>query len=383
MPKAINIREVSQMYRADAVRTVRFFEQALDSGQMKPDDVSIRDLFEAVCGREALAMMLPRRSGGRSLREAVNAVDTSAFTAITGQLVFSKVREEYQLAAQIADGLCRTMQTSFLEGEKIPGIGGIGDEAEIIEEGQPYPLVGMGQEYVEAPPTKKRGFIVPVTREIIVADRTGILMRRSGDGGKWMGVNKEKRVLDVALGIVNNYKRNGTALNTYLTAGAYINDQTGNTLVDWTDIENAELLYDAMTDPNTGEPMGQYPGAYSLIVPTALRRTALRIVQATDIRFGDGAANTTATYGTNPLNDAQIQVVSSPYVKARTSSATKWFYGQPKEAVTYSEVWGIETSQAPALSEAEFSQDITMRFKVSERGVAWMEEPRRLTRNAP
>lgn len=392
MPKAMNLREMRrQVETLGRARTVALWGELFEDKQagVKPDDVSVRDLFEAYVpdGTEVLRRMRPGVGGGLTLLEASNAVDTSVFSAITGQLIFTKIKDEYQLATLLADQLVTTMPTSFIEGEKIPGIGGIGDEAEIIEEGYPYPLAGIGPEYIEAPPTKKRGFIVPVTREIIIADRTGVLLARAGDGGKWMGVNKEKRVIDVAVGVINNYKRNGTSTNTYLTAGAYINQQA-NSLVagDWTKIENAELLFDAMLDPNTGEPIGISPGGYTLLVPTALRMTALRIANATEVRYGDGASNTSAYYMGNPLSDRPsgsggIAVMSSPYVKARTGSATTWFYGQPKEAFTYSEVWGIETSQAPANNEKDFNNDIQQQYKVSERGVAWTNEPRRMTKN--
>ena len=71
---------------------------------------------------------------------------------------------------------------------------------------------------------------MPVTREIIIADRTGILLKAAAETGHWCGLNKEKRVLDVVTGQVNNYKRNLTATNTYLTSGTYVNSQTGNAL---------------------------------------------------------------------------------------------------------------------------------------------------------
>src|SRR5262249_21357057 len=127
----------------------------------------------------------------------------------------------------------------------------LGDNAEIVQEGQPYPNIGLNEEWIQTAPTKKRGFIVPVTREIIVADRTGILLREAGEGGRWLGLNKEKRVIDIVTGQTNNYQRNGTASNTYLTSGAYINSQTGNALDgqgnEWRAVEKAELLFDAIT----------------------------------------------------------------------------------------------------------------------------------------
>ena len=47
------------------------------------------------------------------------------------------------------------------------------------------------------------------------------------------------------------------------------------------------------------------------------------------------------------------------------------------------ENWPITVVQAPTNSEAEFSQDIVVRFKASERGAAAIIEPRRFQRNKP
>ena len=40
------------------------------------------------------------------------------------------------------------------------------------------------------------------------------------------------------------------------------------------------------------------------------------------------------------------------------------------------ENWPITVTQAPANSEAEFNQDIVLRFKASERGAAAVIDPR-------
>ncbi len=381
--RALNYRNLREQYDADPQNCVRELNDAIVTKAVSMENFSIRELAEAFLGEQIVRAMEPgRKSGGLRLLEAGSAVDTTAFSNITGQIIFSTVKEQFKLAAMLAESLCTTTDTTFLNGEKIPGIGGIGDEAEIVDEAQPYPYVGVNEEYVETPALKKRGFIVPVTREIIVADRTGVLMQQVSQTAQWLGLNKEKRVLDTVVGVTNTYKRNGTSLNTYLTSGAYVNSHS-NTLVDWTDIENAELLFDAMTDPNTGEPIGanMLGMAMTLIAPTKLRRTADRIVKATDIRYGDGASSTTATYGPNPLTGTPITVVSSPYVKQRTSSDSKWFFGDPKKAFAYMQAWGIETSQAPTNSEAEFERDIKMQFKVSEMGTAAVVEPRYMTEN--
>lgn len=315
-----------------------------------------------------------------SLVEAANAVDTSAFSNITGQLLFNKIKEGYSNPALLWPEMCETITTNFLDGEKIPGIGPVGDKPEIIGEGMPYPTFGLSEEFVETVKLVKRGFIIPVTREAVIADRTGLLLRVASEGGKYLGINKEKRVLDVALGIVNNYKRNGTSTNTYLTAGAYINVKESNALIDWSDIENAELIFDALTDPNTGEPI-LMPPQLTIIVPTALKYTAKRIVSATEVQHVDNQTNATTyrTAGANPLPN--YKVLSSAYIKNRTSSATTWFIGDPKGAFAYMEAWAIEILQAAPRSEAEYLQDIITSYKYGEMGAAQALEPRRMVKN--
>lgn len=386
--KIIRLQELKRMVRCLSVSgAVANLNESLQKGDLRPEHFSVQDLFVALHegGEELLRSISSRRSGGQSLLEAAQAVDTAAFTGIIGQIVFNKIKDAYQDPEFLWPDLVETMTTQFLDGERIPGIGRIGDKAEIVDEGAPYPLVGLNEEFIDTPPTRKRGFIVPVTREIIVADRTGILLKAAGETGRWCGLNKEKRVLDVVVGVQNNYKRNGTATNTYLTSGAYINSQTGNALDtsgnEWRALEKADLLFDAISDPNTSEPIIVNPDC--LIVPTALKRTAIRIVSATGIVTVDNRvqAGTIRTESASPYAGKNIKVLSSPYVKARSGSATKWWYGAPKKAFLYIQVWDIETLQAASNNEMEFSQDIWMRYKVSERGVCAVQEPRFMTAN--
>lgn len=393
--RRVNCRELGLMLKHEgpargAQRIHQFLEEGFASGQMRPDQFSIRDLYEHVvhdgrgnpCGRELVERMDSRRkSGGWRLLEAANAADTMTFANISGQIFFNKMLEGYNAVGLLWPELVDTFKTNVLGPERIPGIGGVGDETEVVEEKQPFPYVGMNEEWVEAPATKKRGFIVSVTREAIVADQTGLLMRRAAEGGTFLSLNKEKRVLDVVLGVTNTYKRNGVASNTYLTSGAYINSHT-NPLVDWTSIEAAELLFDSINDPNTGEPY--LFAADALIVPSYLLRTAQRILAATQVRHEGAGGN--QTYSPSPMDKGYYgapayKVLASPYVKRRTNSATTWFFGNAKKSFGYREVWDVESIQAPANSEAEFERDIQYRNKFSEMGEPYVENPRYMTKN--
>jgi hypothetical protein len=377
--RALNYRQLKRFYDLDPRRTCEDLLEGIQAGHLKLEELSLRGLFESLVedGRELLSLLDPRQSGGTSLVEAAGAVDTSAFSNITGQIVYSKALEAFRDPAFLWPQLVETVPTQ-LSGEKIPGLGRIGDQAETIAEGQTYPLAGLGEEYVETPETEKRGFIVPVTKEAVFFDRTGLVLRRAAEVARWLGVNKEKRVLDVVLGVENPYKRNGTTGDTYLSSGDYVNIKASNALVDWTDIEAAELLLDAMSDPNTGEPVSVMPN--TLIVPSALKHTARRIVRAVSIQHVDNQASaaTVRTSSANPLDDYRI--LSSPYVKQATSSDSTWFVGEPQRAFAYMENWPLTVTQAPDNSEADFTCDIVARFKVSERGAAAVLEPRRMVK---
>lgn len=358
------------------------FTGALADGAIRPHEFSLRGLFESFVpeGREILDSWNPRHGGGGvTLQES--GVTTTTFSSITGQIIYSEVLERFNDPLLIGSQLCPSRSTEF-DGEKIPGIGQIGDEAEAIGEAKPYPLAGVTEEYIETPRTTKRGVIVPVTKEAIFFDRTGLVLERAGDVAHSLAINKEKRCLDTALGITTSYRRNGGAAQaTYgdtHTEGDFDNLAGSNALADWTDIEIAELLFDAITDPNTGEPIDVMPS--QLVVPTALLRTAQRILSATEIRVGDGASASTQTISGNPVAQSRgsgaYTILSNQYVKARTSSATTWFIGQFNRAFRYMENWPITAVQAPPNSEAEFTHDIVQRFKVSERGAPAVIEPR-------
>jgi hypothetical protein len=377
----LKYRELKRRYDLDgANETVNHLSEAIREGHLKPEDFSIRDLAEALVpdGREWVRMLDPRSAGSVSVLEAGDGVDVTAFLNISGQVIYSKILEAYNQEAFICSKLVDTIPTR-LDGEKIPGIGPIADKAEEVAPGMPYPHVGFGEDYIETPSTTKRGFIVPVTKEAIFFDRTHLVLSRAAEVGEVLGLNKEKRIIDVLIGVTNNYKWKGTAYNTYQASTPWINQVSGNELVDWTDVDAVENVFAESVDPNTGEPV--LVRANTILVMPAYRHAAHRIVNATQVTFApDGSA--TATLAANPLSG--YRVIDSRLVYRRVlasgvgaSDAKKyWFMGDFRKAFAYMENWPITVTQAPLGSEAEFNSDIVLRFKASERGAAAVINPR-------
>ncbi|MEQ8211963.1 MAG: hypothetical protein RH917_19350 [Lacipirellulaceae bacterium] len=377
---SLNYRELKRRYELDgADRTVQHLSEALQTGDLEPEDFSLRDLAEALVpdGRHWVRLLDPRAGGAVSVTES-EGVDVTAFMNVAGQVIYSKILDAYTQEAFVASKLVETIPTR-LDGEKIPGVSRLADVAEEVAPGMPYPNFGFGEDYIETPSTAKRGFIVPVTKEAIFFDRTNLILRRAAEVGEALGLNKEKRLLDVIIGATNNYKRNGVALDTYQTSGGWINELASNELVDWTNVDAAEQLFAEILDPDTGEPV-LVRGTTVLVMP-AYRHAAHRVFNAAEITYAAAAAETTTT-AANPLGNYRVQESRLAYRRilatgeAAEDAKKWWFVGDFRKAFAYMENWPITVTQAPLGSEADFNNDIVLRFKASERGAAAVINPR-------
>lgn len=379
----IKYRELKRRYELDGPqRTVEHLSEALATKQLRADDFSLRDLAEGLVpdGGEWVRGLDPRQ-GGVSLLEAGGAVDVTAFLNVAGQVIYSRILESYTNEAFVASKLVRTIPTR-LDGEKIPGAAPLGDGAAEVAPGMPYPSLGFGEDYVETPATTKHGLIVPVTREAIFFDRTNLVLSRAAEVGEILGLNKEKRLLDVVLGLKNNYKWRGTSYDTYQATSPWANVKSDNELVDWQNVDAAEQLFADILDPNTGEPV--LVGATTVLVMPAYRHAAHRIFNAPEIRYASGSSTTTAA---NPLGNYRVFESRLAYRRitaAGTSAANAkkwWFVGDFAKAFAYMENWPITVTQSPVGSEADFTSDVVVRFKASERGAAAVLNPRYVVKN--
>lgn len=382
----LQYRELKRRYDLDgAEQTVSHLSESLCEGHLKPEDFSIRDLAEALVpdGREWVRMLDPRSAGSVSVLESTGAVDVTAFLNITGQVIYSKIMESYLQEAFVVSKLVETIPTR-LDGEKIPGISRVADTIEEVAPRMPYPHLGFGEDYIETPSTTKRGFIVPVTKEAVFFDRTHLVLSRAAEVGEVLGLNKEKRLIDLVIGVTNNYKWKGTTYNTYQTTTPWINSLATNELVDWTNVDKAEQLFADILDPATGEPV-LVKGTTVLVMP-AYRHAAHRVFSAAELTF-TAAGSTTATVAANPLTGYRVYDSRLAYrriIAAGIAAATAkkyWFVGDFRRAFAYMENWPITITQTPIGSEAEFNNDIVLRFKASERGAAAVLNPRYVVKN--
>jgi len=409
----INVKKMRRSYEADiaderkankplrAARFMESLEEEFTAKRIKPDEFSIRDLMENFiftdsgkpCGREIVDSWNPKHGGGsdgHSLTKLVEggAVMASAFSNITGQIVFNATLQSYENEDFVFTKEIPTTSTQF-SGERIPGIGGIGDKAEVVGEGQLYPMVGVTEDFIDTPQTTKRGLILPLTKEAAFFDRTGLLLQRCAQVGLYLGINKEKRAIDCVIDentTVHRYNRKlrGVVATYNDNTGAHDWDnlQASNALVNWTNVDNVDQLLYAILDPNTGEPI-IITGKMQLIVARGLVKTAEYILHSTQIvQQTAGFATTgnlTAQWAPNVV--PQFEIKSSRMLNTRMAAATAWYYGSINQAFQYMQNWPLTTVEAPSNSEMEFTQDIVMRWKASERGQYAVTDPRYIAKS--
>jgi len=384
--------------RATGIRNVeRKLKEAIKSGKLDYKRVRLKEMAVAFCGEQWYNSLQPTPNGGvQSFQEAGShaAIGVTAFSNITGQIVYSAVHKGYEQEGFIGTDLVTTRDTD-LSGERIPGHQELSDDVLEVKEGMPFPATGYGESYQDLPETKKYGAIIRVTKELIFFDRTGDVLRPATKLGKRLGTRKEKEILDVIIGAINNYNWRGLTPNSYLTApltpGLWVNNLGGNELVDWKNIDTVKQLFQDIRDPDTQEPI--LLGGMDILVPPAKEWTTRNILNATHIEESKttGAAapfDEQRRRSANPLPPMTLH--SSQLLQDRlriglgitAAQANKyWFVGNFKEAFSYMQNWPISVMQAGLDHPDHFNNDIVAQWRVSERGRAVVWDPRFVIRS--
>lgn len=337
-------------------------------------DFSIQELFVECFGwNELIRCRSARDLDFTELREAAGAVSTAAFQNISGQIVYGMTLDAYESPEFVVTKTIPVRQSNISGYEKIAGINRIGDENQEVKEGDDYPLAGVSEDWILFDEPKKKGMRIPLTKEAIFYDKTGLLVQRCQEVGNWFGANLEKSAVDCVIDenvTSHRYNWRGTVIATYGdNSGSHDWDNLAatNGLVDWTDIQAAYQLMRLILDPFTGEPTMIVPT--HLYVPTGLEWVARQILTAATImRTTPGFATTgdpTKTEATNPVLSLGLTLVTTPYMEFRQGTDTSWYMANPNKAWVRNEHWPMDVQQAPANSEDEFKRDIAMQFKVS------------------
>ena len=375
-----NLVRLCEAHGTDAGRSL--IREQIKAKELTPQEFSFEALFEACFGVSTLRHCV--RTGklvNEVFMEAEGATSTASFQQISGQIVYSLVMQAYQSEDNVFSKIIPERQSPY-SFEKVAGITPIGDEATVVKEGTDFPLAGVGETYQHFAETQKRGFKVALTREAVFFDRTGQLLDRARDVGAWLGVNREKRAIDCAIdeggGAVSaingghRYHFRGNSISTYGNDSGnhnWDNLAASNALVDWTDVDNVDQLFNEILDPDSREPVLITPK--HLWCAKSLEQAALRIRNATEITVTTPgyatSGNPTETKVANPMG-GKFDVITSRLFAQRLGIDTSWFYGDLTKAFLYIVNWPMQVKQLASGTQVEFDRDIAMQFRADERG---------------
>lgn len=325
----------------------------------------------------------------RRLREAAGGVSTAAFLNIQGQYFYTTFMEAYEDPEFVFTKLIPKRNGRIPGTEKIPGIQRMGNETTVVAEGKDYPLIGTGEDWINFSEPDKKGGIVPITKEAIFYDLTGLLVSRCSEVGRIYGVQLEIAAVDCVIDEnVTSHRHNwkGTEIATYgNNSGSHTWDnlEASNALTDWATLNKPYLLLRQMTDPYTGLPCMYNPK--HLVVDSTLEMQAIGVIAAPYTRQHVGGYATSGNLNQqefpNPFAKYGIQVIASNYVGYRMATDTNWFLGDLTKAFVRNEHFPMDVTQAPANSERDFMADIVAQYKVSGKMKYETPQPRAMTKN--
>ena len=398
--RAIDCREMKRMVNALGSRKAeRLLVEALDEKHLRPEDFTITEIAEAFMGSEWVANLRPKSGryyGRRELQEADgSAVAFSDFSNITGQWLFAEVKAAYENEEFVFSKIIPSKQTKIIGMEMIPSISVPSDEFTVVPEVGEYPIVGLAEDFQHRARLQKRGDILPITKECILTDLTGLLLEHANKLGDVLGLNKEKRLIDMTIdenaGAVSaalgghRYFWKNTSYASFQSSTPWVNIQTSNGLVDHSDIDAAWLRLVQLTNPYTGEPI-RVQAKHIIVTPQNLM-TAWRIKQTTNVQVHSGgyatSGNLVDTHAPSPVNQVvgDLTIISSQLLATRAATDTDWWLGDLSKFGRYYYAWDVTSEDAPSNSRDAFNRDIVFQHKVSEMGVPATFDPRYLVEN--
>lgn len=374
----------------------------------KPEEFSLRELTETMLGPQWEEILTHRHrpynahllEAGATAVQPSQFIDINAWDVTVGGLIEAKLIEAFQTPDFIGDKITRKIPTK-LNGEKLIGIGRIGDKAEIISPGQPHPRAQFTERYITTPALTKKALAVEVTKEAVFFDLTNNVLSQAETVGKEIGLRKEKLIFDVVIGSVQNpYNYGGVAYNTYLTSGNWVNTQS-NPLTDWTNLNLAWQLLAKMTDQESSQRITVKVD--TLLCTPYLIPTAQYVRKATQIEpltSGPGNSNFNVGQRTFAPNVTDYfgqsletyELLASPILHQRltdtdganladSNARQYWWMFNRQEAFGYMENWPLTVTQAPANDYIMADYDTVLAVFANERGTPVVLEPRKVIRN--
>jgi hypothetical protein len=388
---AVSYKKLVEGVKEHGAPAIAGLRSALVERAILPADLDLGKLFVECFGWHAFSACRENKQQATRVMETAGAVSADAFLNITQQFAYSAILQAYDIPERVFSKLIPSRPSKF-KWERVPGVSHIGDEALVVDEGKEFPVAGVAEDWIDTPETRKRGMRIPITKEAIFFDQTGLVLERCRQAGDWLGVNKEKRAITCVVDagesdlVQYRYKWRNTSYATYQTSTPWINSISGNALNDYATVQKAWQTLVQIPDPYTGEP--QNVEIRHIVVPPALIAQVPYALRGMTKQITPGFATTGTPVSTevpNPMGDiiGRVQTVSSQLLRNISGSDSHWWLGDLSAAFEYVENWPLQVLNLGAGSHDEFHRDIVAQFRADERGTFNTRQPRKIVLSTP
>lgn len=363
-----------------------FVKECRQLKKFTKEQFHLKELAQAAFGESWEAPMRRVSSQRAWVKEAATgSTDVSAFRDVIASMTIAEVETGYEEATSIIGDLFDTWETPDAPTgtkdifERFSATG----QVKSVAPGTEYGRSNFQGLKVTAPEPVKHGLIGVLTLEAVKENDSKGFLKDSLDVGRQVGDYVNDLRIRVLTGLTNNYVQNGTAYNTYLGSGAWINQ-----LDDW-DIstgpvafDRANRLFSQLVHPITGRSIRVTPTA--VLAMPAQHFQIRSIAKATEVRVTSGS---TTTVGANPLDD--INPIKDQEVRrlflaesglTATQVDTHVWYGDFKRAFWERVVEPFNVFETADETDIAFFQDVVYAVKGRYWGVPFARNPRYVQR---
>lgn len=360
-------------------------------GTVSARDFSIADLSEMIHGREEHERRFnPERTTGLDVLEAGvgqdprSLLNSSIYDASIAGLIEAEVLSDYDGEPLIGLDMVQTRNTNK-NGQYLKGLYGDGGlKADLTRRpNEPHSRGEITDRKVKTPETVEKSRAIDLTKEAIYFDETGDLLDAAASVRDTILFDKNDQILRGLLGITNTYNYNDVAYNTFLTSGAWINDQV-NPFTDHNDIDDAIELFTKLTHPATERPISMASEAMTVLhdprkesqwsihtSSTQLRQTNSGTQVITNQKV-ESIRNIKARYSSARVR----QLLQNEGSMSETNAIATWFCGNPMKAFAWMQNWPLQVETVRATEYDMIDRGLYASYFANQRGTLAVLDPR-------
>lgn len=346
----------------------------LEDKKIKPEQVSIREVFDQFCDRDRT---LDLQGEGASVRIS-EAMAASDFPYITGKLISSKALEAYDYALGDVGELV-TEVPSKVATEDIAGFTAA-ENLERVELGMPYEEAVLGEKRVQIA-NAKFGRLISLYKESILFDQTGEMLQRASRIGDKMGIHRHRYIIEKTCSLAcdatgedadKSLVYGGTAYALFSDDHSSIDNQTNDNSASETLSTagiTAVLALGRRLKDEQGDALVWIPRF--ILAPPELDEPAWNL-------YNNPERYDSSNRAMNPYKGRHKPIVS-PFL----TDTNQWYIGDPAKQMRWQWVWKPTVEQQTSTSEAAFERDIVQRYKISYMGGCGATDYRYLVMSQP